>query len=98
MLRIAELASMKGYDYFIFISSENQVERSATSPTYTATTTGDTTRMSQTGGGWRINKPSTTNLAQLFREKPLGGLVFSADFICNSITAKYKITKVTCNN
>lgn len=54
--------------------------------------------MSQTGGGWRINKPSTTNLAQLFKEKPLGGLVFSADFICNSITAKYKITKVTCNN
>ena len=33
MLRIAELAGKKGYNHFIFISSENQVESSTTAPT-----------------------------------------------------------------
>ena len=82
------------------LNGQNQVESSTTAPTYTSTTTGNNTSVKQTGGGWRISKPSTSNLAKLFKEKPfnVNGLVFSVDFVCNSITTKWQLKNVTCKN
>jgi hypothetical protein len=106
ILRSAELTLANGFSHFAFAESKTANEVSSyTAPTTTYTTAnasayGNTVRgtaITQTYGGGTtfISKPSAKNVVVMFNGKPdTGGLVFDAQFICNSMGQKYK---VVCN-
>lgn len=101
LLRSAELAKENGYSYFIIIDSIERTKNSThTTPTSSVTNANATVvgnnvygnaRTTNYGGDtMHISKPSTTNTIVCYREKPVvDGIVYSADFIINSIRSKY---------
>jgi hypothetical protein len=106
MLRSAELTLANGFSHFAFAESKTGNEVSAyTAPTTSYTTAnasvygnsvrGTATTQTYGGGTTFISKPSAKNVVVMFNGKPnTGGLVFDAQFICNSMGQKYK---VVCN-
>ena len=92
LLRVAELAKLNGFDFFVLIDSSSDSTSYTTPVTYTANTYGSTTYISQSGG-WRISKPRSENLAKLLKSKPenFAGIVYEAAFICRSISNKYDL-------
>ena len=100
LLRSAEITLLKGYSYFIIVDSNyNPSVSTYTTPTTTNTTgtiNGSTySGTSSTNGGntYVIVKPSNTNTIMMFKEKPsIQGMIYNADFICNSLGNKYSVT------
>lgn len=104
LLRSADLTLQKGFRFFGLADSRSSTSLSAyRTPTQTTTNMsfmgfGNTaygTAQSTTTGGQTmfISKPSSTNLVVMFSERPRGGgMIFDAQFICDSIGPKYKAT------
>jgi hypothetical protein len=90
LLRVAEIANQRGYPYFVLISENSAVSVSKTPETYNVNSYSGT--VTQTGG-WIVSKPATTNVAKLLKDKPdnYGGIVYSADFVCNNLINKYDL-------
>ena len=94
----------KGFRYFGLADSNSRSSYSTyTTPTNTTTTAnvnvyGNTafgTAQSTTTGGRTmfISKPSSTNLVVMFADRPTdAGMVYDAQFLCESIGPKYKAT------
>ena len=103
LLRSAELSLKSGFTHFVIIDGQS----SATHSTYTtplqATTTGSASVYGNTvygnsttnftgGETYHITKPSTTNTIMCFKGKPeIGGLVYDAQFVFNSLAQKYGV-------
>lgn len=106
LLRSAELTLKNGFTHFAVIDSKSrEIHSSYNSPTQSYTTANATaygnsaygTATTTTYGGQtvHITKPSTTNTIMCFKGKPdIQGLVYDAQFICNSIGQKHS---VVCN-
>jgi hypothetical protein len=106
MLRSAELALANGYTHFAFASSRSGSETSTmTTPTTSYTTGsanvygnsiyGNATTTTSGGNTYSISKPRSTNTVVMFNGKPdVGGMVYSANFVCDSLGKKYE---VVCN-
>ena len=104
LLRSADLTLQKGFRYFGLADSNSRSSYSTyTTPRNTTTTAnvnvyGNTaygTAQSTTTGGQTmfISKPSSTNPVVMFVDKPAdAGMVFDAQFLCDSIGPKYKAT------
>ncbi len=104
LLRSAELTLKNGFTHFAVIDSQYREKHgSYTTPTQSYTTANataygnsayGTARTTTTGGQtFHVSKPSTTNTIMCFKEKPdTQGLVYDAQFICNSLGSKYKVT------
>jgi hypothetical protein len=103
MLRSAELTLQNGYRYFIVMAGDVQSNAySFTTPTRTVTTgtvqtygnTASVNAQTQTYGGQTINgsKPAATKIIRMFKGQPESPMHYEAQFICDSIGTKYKIT------
>lgn len=103
LLRSAELTLKNGFTHFAVIDSQSREKHGTyTPPTQSYTTANATaygnsaygTAQTTTYGGqtFHISKPSTTNTIMCFKEKPdIQGLVYDAQFLCNSLGSKYKV-------
>ena len=103
LLRSAELALEKGYNFFTLNDSNSSIETSSFTTPSTSHTTGNAYRSgnyiygsarTQTYGGQNIvvSRPSTTNLVVMFMEKPkTEGMVYDANFICQVLGQKHNI-------
>lgn len=103
LLRSAELTLKNGFTHFVVIDSQSREERgSYTAPSRSHTTANATvygnsaygTATTTTYGGetFNISKPSTTNTIMCFKGKPdIQGLVYDAQFLCNSLGSKYNV-------
>lgn len=101
MLRSAELTLKNGFTHFVVIDSQSRKRYSTyTTPAQSYTSANVTaygnsaygTANTTTYGGqtFLISKPSTANTIMCFKEKPdIQGLVYDAQFLCNSIGKKY---------
>lgn len=103
LLRSAELTLANGYKYFVIVDSENTVELSThTTPITTNTTanaygtgnhaTVNATSTTSGGHSYTRSKPSSSNTIICFKEKPVDGFSYNAQFIVKSMTGKYKLT------
>lgn len=103
LLRSAELTLKNGFTHFAVIDSQSRERHgSYTTPTQSYTTANATaygnsaygTAQTTTYGGQTIqfSKPSTTNTIMCFKGKPdIQGLVYDAQFLCNSLGSKYEV-------
>lgn len=103
LLRSAEVALENSYRYFVIVDSEKYSKTGTyTTPTKSYTTgtvygSGNYAHVSGTtttygGQTYFISKPRATNTILCFKEKPeINGLVYDAQFVSNSIRAKYDI-------
>ncbi len=103
LLRSAELTLKSGFTHFAIVDSQSHERHgSYTTPkrsytTANATAYGDSaygTAQTTTHGGQtiHISKPSTTNTIMCFTGKPdIQGLVYDAQFLCNSLGSKYRV-------
>lgn len=103
LLRSAELALKNGFTYFAVIDSQSRVKLgSFTTPTQSNSTANVTaygnsaygSAQTTTYGGQTINyaKPSSTNTIICFKEKPdIKGLIYNAQFLCNSLGGTYGV-------
>lgn len=103
LLRSAELTLKSGFTHFAVIDSQSRERHgSYTTPTQSYTTANATaygnsaygTAQTTTYGGQtiHISKPSTTNTIMCFTGKPdIQGLVYDAQFLCNSLGSKYGV-------
>lgn len=106
MLRSAELALSNGYTHFAFANSRSSSQTSTMTTPVTSHTTGSAnvygnsiygSATTKTYGGdtYSISKPESTNTVVMFKGKPdVGGMVYSAVFVCDSLGKKYQ---VVCN-
>ena len=106
LLRSAELALANGFTHFAIMESKTGSTVTAVTTPTTSTTTGSASTYgnntsfnatTNTYGGQTqfISKPSATNTVVMFKGRPdVQGMVYDAQFICNSIGKKYEIT---CN-
>jgi len=104
LLRSAELTLKTGFTHFVIIDSQSREKRSTyTAPTHSYTTANATaygnsaygTANTTTYGGQTFNssEPSTVNTIYMIKGKPdIQGLVYDAQFLCNSLGSKYKVT------
>jgi hypothetical protein len=102
LLRSAELTLKNGFTHFVVIYSQSRERHgSYTTPTQSYTTANATaygnsaygTAQTTTYGGQtiHISRPSTTNTIMCFKGKPdIQGLVYDAQFLCNSLGGKYE--------
>jgi len=101
LLRSAELTLKNGYTHFVIIDERAYVNQAAyTTPTQTVTTANatvvgnnayGTARTTTTGGQtFFFSFPKSTNTIMCFKGKPdLQGMVYDAQFLCNSLGQKY---------
>jgi len=104
LLRSAELTLQNGYRYFVVFAGDTKSDTySYTTPSRTVTTgtvqtygnTGYVNAQSQTYGGQTYNfaKPTATKIFKMFKEEPNWlPMFFDANFICESVGTKYKVT------
>jgi hypothetical protein len=104
LLRSADLTLQKGFKYFALADSENSTSLSAYTTPVTANTTASVTAVGNTAYGTAtttysggqtefISKPRAANVVVMFLERPqIHGMVFDAQFICESLGPKYKAT------
>ena len=102
LLRSADLTLQKGFKYFALVDSKNATSLSTYTTPVTANTTANVTAFGNTAYGTAtttysggqtefISKPSTSNLVVMFHEQPqINGMVFDAEFLCQSMAPKYK--------
>jgi len=104
LLRCAELALEKGFEYFAIIEATNSTSTSTyKTPTTTRTTGsiygsdnyahGEATTTTTGGQTYRLAKPSSTNTIVCFEEKPETGFAYNARMTVESISEKYGIEK-----
>ena len=100
LLRSAELTLNNGFSYFALVDSKSANKVSVYQGDTTTTTRGkvdaygnvDATSTTSGGNLYFINKPRSTNLIMMFKDKKEAqGFAFDAQFICNSIGSKYDI-------
>ncbi len=103
LLRSADLTLKNGFTHFIVVDSQTrEMHGSYTTPTQSYTTANATvygntaygTAQTTSYGGQtiHISKPSTTNTIMCFKGKPdLQGLVYNAQYLCNSLGSKYEV-------
>jgi hypothetical protein len=103
LLRSAELTLKNGFTHFAIIDGRSREQLGTyTTPTQSYTTANATaygnsaygTARTTTYGGqtFLISKPSTTNTIMCFNGKPdVQGLVYDAQFICNSLGQKHGV-------
>ena len=104
LLRSADLTLQRGFKYFALADSSSSSSMSSYTTPTTANTTVNmtafgntaygTARTNYTGGQtFFISKPRSENIVVMFYESPQGvGIVFDAEFVCQSIGPKYKVT------
>jgi hypothetical protein len=100
LLRSADITLLKRCSYFIIVDSNyNSSVSTYTTPSTTNTTgtingsTYNGTSTTYGGNTYVIQKPSNTNTIVMFKEKPsIQGIIYNADFICNSLGNKYSVT------
>jgi hypothetical protein len=102
LLRSADLTLRSGFSYFGLASARVGSSVSAFTTPVTTTTTasahvvgnsayGRATSTSYGGDTFFVSKPSANNTVVMFREKPeVSGMVYDAQFICDSVGTKYK--------
>jgi len=97
LLRVSEIAREKGYPYFVLLSEEVGSTSYQTPTSYSVSTFGSSTTISQTGGT-TVTKPRAENTAKFLRAQPRNfpGMVYDASFVCRSITKKYEIEATNC--
>jgi len=103
LLRSAELTLRNGFTHFVVIEGRSREKSgSYTTPTQSYTTGsataygnsvyGSAHTTSYGGQTIHFSKPSTTNTIMCFNGKPnIQGLVYDAQYICNSIGQKYGV-------
>lgn len=103
LLRSAEITLNNGFSHFLIVDNKyRELVGSYTTPTQSYTTANataygnsayGTARTTTTGGQtFHISKPSSTNTIMCFKERPdTQGIVYNAQFICNSLGEKYKV-------
>jgi hypothetical protein len=103
LLRSAELTIKNGFTHFVVIDSQSREKHGTyTTPTQSYTTANANaygnsaygTAYTTTYGGqtFNISKPSTTNTIMCFKGKPdIQGLVYDAQFLCNSLGSQYEV-------
>lgn len=101
LLRGAEVALERGYEYFVIVDSKSSTKVSAyTTPTTTygtATASGNYAYGTTftTGGQTNVvSRPTTSNTIACFREKP-EGFSYNARYVQKSLREKYKIMPPT---
>lgn len=104
LLRSADLTLQKGFKYFALADSKSATSHSSYTTPVTANTTANVTAFGNTAYGTAtttysggqtvfISKPRAANLVVMFPERPqIDGMVFDAEFICQSLGPKYKAT------
>lgn len=97
MLRVAELAIEKGYPYFELLNQSSDSTTHTTPVQHNVSRVGNQVYVDQTGGH-TFTKPSSSNLAKFYMEKPAVaiGVIYESKFICNSIKAKHDLKEVSC--
>ncbi len=110
LLRSAEVAKEKGYNYFVIMDSQNyskiDVHKSRTTynTSFNATSYGNnisgTANTTSSGGDINvITKPRTTNTIMCFQEKPsLNTIVYDVNFVIKSLKTKYDIKGLVDEN
>jgi hypothetical protein len=98
LLRSAEVSKQHGFDFFVIItgvSRSDGTETVGSSYASTKQTSKNSASAFGIGSSFSSNKPSTTNTIVCFKSKPdnFGGLVYSADFLIKSMSAKYVIPR-----
>ncbi len=106
LLRSAELALANKFTHFAFSESNTSSALSSYTAPVTATTNASanvfgnsvygSAKTTYSGGGTTfISRPTANNVVVMFKEQPnLNGMVYDANFVCNSLGQKYK---VVCN-
>ncbi|MFN7473330.1 MAG: CC0125/CC1285 family lipoprotein [Burkholderiales bacterium] len=101
LLRSADIALKHNFAFFVIVDSKTYNNVSSFTTPIQSTTTGSATRTGNmvsgnattttTGGQTYVTvMPSATNTIVYFKEKPsVQGLVYNAEFICNSLGQKY---------
>jgi hypothetical protein len=104
LLRSAEITLQNGFTHFILIDGPStKVISTHTTPTQSATSAnvtangnkayGTANTLTYAGQTYIISKPKSTNTIMCFKGNPVNqGLVYDAQFLCNSIGSKYKVT------
>jgi hypothetical protein len=102
LLRSADLTLQKGFKFFALADSKNASTLSAYTTPVTANTTAHVTSFGNSAYGTAtttysggqttfIRKPSSKNIVVMFHDRPeIDGMVFDAEFICQSLAPKYK--------
>lgn len=105
LLRCAELAHEKGYDYFAIIDSEKTSKNSIyTTPTNSSTSInvypsgshiyGNAQTKTTGGETYTVSKPRSTNIIICFKEKSeVDGIIYEVEYIIPAIKQKYNISK-----
>lgn len=103
LLRSAEMTLNNGFSHFVVIDGQTHEHRGTyTTPTQSYTTANVTgyansaygSAQTTTYGGQTIStsRPTSTITMMCFKEKPeIQGLVYDAQFLCNSIGKKYDV-------
>jgi len=97
LLRCAELTLENDYKYFAVIDGKSSVKTETTyiPPTYQTYTNAYSYSTTQAVGGgvFTSTTPSANNTIMMFKEKPAGGISYSAEFVKKSIREKYELDK-----
>ena len=106
LLQCAELCKGAGYSYFQIIESEKHIKRSTSQIGPGSETTTTTGRISSSGSFRaesktttrtptviNIAKPSVENTIICYKDKPIEGVSYTADFMIKSLKQKYNIQK-----
>jgi len=103
LLRCAELALEKGYNYFAIVESEKTSKTSTyTTPTNSSTSInvypsgshiyGNSQTKTTGGETYTVSKPRSTNIIICFKDKnEVDGIVYEVGYIIPSIKQKYNI-------
>ena len=105
LLRSAELTMQSGYKYFVIVNAKSYTSNSTYTTPKTATTNvnantygtanayGTVTTKVSGGQTYNISKPSSSNTIVCFKEKPITGFSYNAEFIFKNISTKYDISE-----
>ena len=105
LLRAAELTSKHGYSYFVIADFANTASQythrtpttynTTSQPTaYGNTAFGQSTTIAKGGDTYNVAKPRASRTVVFYKDKPEGqGLVYSSNFILESLGAKYGLPK-----
>jgi hypothetical protein len=103
LLRSAELAIKNNFSFFVIAEAKSgsnyssyttpvQSQTNLSATTFGNTTTGTATTTYSGGQTIVTVRPSSTNTVIYFKERPnIQGLVYNAEFICNSLGQKYEV-------
>lgn len=93
LLRLAEVALMNGYNYFIIVDSDKYSSKDYFKTPTSYTKNYGTNRVTSSGGEtFEYSKPTTSNTIVCYKERPDNDvIVYDAKFLVNSLKSKYEI-------